>query len=271
VALRLGLRQIDGLQREAAERLVARRPYRSVEELRTRGAVPVHAIQRLAAADAFRSMGMDRRAALWDSRALKSAPDLPLFTYAEARDEGAEAIPAQLPAMPLSEHVVNDYQTIRLSLKAHPMHFLREQYAARKFVTADRLASIRDGKRLSTAGLVLIRQRPGSAKGVVFITIEDETGIANLVIWPDVFEKQRKIVMGARLMAVHGIVQRDPDSAVIHVVARRLEDHSHMLRHLSDEALPSTLAQGDAPGSWRPPAARHPRDVEIIPKSRDFH
>ncbi|HET7280994.1 MAG TPA: error-prone DNA polymerase [Sphingomicrobium sp.] len=273
VALRLGLRQIDGLQRDAADRLVARRPYRTVEELRSRGGVPVHAIQRLAAADAFRSMGLDRRAALWDSRALKQAPDLPLFAYAEARDEGMESEPAQLPIMPLSEHVVNDYQTIRLSLKAHPMGFLREHYASQKFITADRLKTIRDGKHLSIAGLVLIRQRPGSAKGVVFITIEDETGIANLVIWPDVFGKQRKIVMGARLMAVHGIVQRDPDSEVIHVVARRLEDHSHMLRHLSEDwQLPSKLEKPDQQGSWgRPPPNRHPRDVEVIPKSRDFH
>jgi error-prone DNA polymerase len=270
-AVRLGLRQIDGLQREAAERLVARRPYQTVEELHSRGRVPVHAIQRLAAADAFRSMGLDRRAALWDSRALRQAPDLPLFAHAEARDEGLEGDPAQLPAMPLAEHVVNDYQTIRLSLKAHPMTFLRDHYDAQKFITADQLSSIRDGKRLSIAGLVLIRQRPGSAKGVVFITIEDETGVANLVVWPDVFGKQRKIVMGARLMAVHGIVQRDPDSNVIHVVARRLEDHSAMLRHLGDEAMPSTLSNGDAPGSWRPPASRHPRDAEIIPKSRDFH
>jgi error-prone DNA polymerase len=106
---------------------------------------------------------------------------------------------------------------------------------------------------------------------VVFITIEDETGIANLVVWPDVFEKQRKIVMGARLMAVDGIIQKDEDSDVIHVIARRVEDHSDMLRHLSDEALPSTRNPGDAAGSWRPRAARHPRDVEIIPKSRDFH
>ena len=232
----------------------------------------MHAIQRLAAADAFRSIGLDRRAALWDSRALKAAPDLPLFIYAETRDEGSEDNPAQLPAMPLAEHVVNDYQTIRLSLKAHPMRFLREHYATQKFITADRLPSIRDGKRLSMAGLVLIRQRPGSAKGVVFITIEDETGIANLVVWPDVFEKQRKIVMGARLMAVHGIVQRDPDSAVIHVVARRVEDHTHMLSHLSDDpALPSRLEKPDHAGSWRPPVSRHPRNVEIIPKSRDFH
>src|SRR3982751_5844561 len=167
-AMRLGLRQIDGLHREAADRLVARRgprPYTSVEELRSRGGVPVHAIQRLAAADALRSMGLDRRAALWDSRTLKSAPDLPLFAYADALDEGSEAEPASLPAMPLSEHVVNDYQTIRLSLKAHPMRFLREHYARQKFVTADQLKTVRDGKRLSIAGLVLIRQRPGSAKG----------------------------------------------------------------------------------------------------------
>ncbi len=270
-ALRLGLRQIEGLQRDAAERLVAGRPYRTVEELRIRGEVPVHAIQRLAAADAFRSMSLDRRAALWDSRALRQAPDLPLFAYAEAREEGSESTPAQLPAMPLAEHVVNDYQTIRLSLKAHPMCFLREHYAARKFVTAGQLKAIRDGKRLSIAGLVLIRQRPGSAKGVCFITLEDETGVANLVVWPDVFDKQRKIVMGARLIAVHGVIQKDAEDGVIHVVARQLEDHTQMLRHLSDEAMPSTLSQGDGAGSWRAPAARHPRDVEIIPKSRDFH
>jgi error-prone DNA polymerase len=173
--------------------------------------------------------------------------------------------------MPLSEHVVNDYQTIRLSLKAHPMTFLRDHYAGQKFITADQLKTIRDGKRLSIAGLVLIRQRPGSAKGVVFITIEDETGIANLVVWPDVFEKQRKVVMGARLMAVHGIVQKDEDDGVIHVIARRLEDHSHMLRHLSEDIMDAPLSRGDAPGAMRPPPGRHPRDVEVIPKSRDFH
>jgi error-prone DNA polymerase len=270
-ALRLGLRQIEGLHREAADRLAAAKPYGNVEDLRSRGNVPVHAIHRLAAADAFRSMNLDRRAALWDARALKQAPDLPLFAAADARDEGAELEPARLPVMPLAEHVVNDYQTIRLSLKAHPMRFLRERYAAQKFITADRLHAIRDGKRVSMAGLVLIRQRPGSAKGVCFITLEDETGIANLVIWPDVFDQQRKIVMGARLMAVHGIIQKDAEDGVIHVVVRKLEDHSHMLRHLSEETMPSTLNQGDGAGSWRPPASRHPRDVEIIPKSRDFH
>jgi error-prone DNA polymerase len=271
-ALRLGLRQVDGLHRDAADRLVARRPYRTVEELRTHGGVPVHAIQRLAAADAFRSMGLDRRAALWDSRALKAAPDLPLFAHAEARDEGMEESPAKLPAMPLAEHVISDYQTIRLSLKAHPMHFLRAHYSGLKFVTADQLKSLKDGRRLSMAGVVLIRQRPGTSKGVVFITIEDETGIANLVVWPAVFEKQRKIVMGARLMAVHGMIQRDPDSEVIHVVAGRLEDHTHLLSRLSDDSLlPSTLEKADHAGSWGRPQNRHPRNVEIIPKSRDFH
>jgi error-prone DNA polymerase len=271
-ALRLGLRQVDGLQREAAERVTTRRPYASVEELQSRGRVPVHAVQRLAAADAFRSMGLDRRAALWDSRALKAAPDLPLFTYAEERDEGAEDVPAQLPAMPLAEHVISDYQTVRLSLKAHPMEFLRAHYAAKKYVTAEQLNGLRDGKRMSMAGVVLIRQRPGTSKGVVFITIEDETGIANLVVWPKLFEKQRKIVMGARLMAVHGVIQRDPDSEVIHVVAGGLEDHTHLLSRLSDDSiLPSRLEKPDSHGSWGALPNRHPRNVEIIPKSRDFH
>jgi error-prone DNA polymerase len=233
--------------------------------------VPVHSIERLAAADAFRSLGLDRRSALWDAQALKNAPDLPLFAAADARDEGEEAVIAQLPAMPLSEHVVNDYQTLRLSLKAHPMHFLREHYRSRGFVTAAELSWIRDGKRLSIAGLVLIRQRPGSAKGVVFITIEDETGVANLVIWPDVFTRQRKIVMGTRLMAVRGLVQRDQQGGVIHLVARQLEDHSHMLRQLSEDSFAPALSRGDAPGAMRPPPGRHPRDAEVIPKSRDFH
>jgi error-prone DNA polymerase len=286
-ALRLGLRQVDGLHREAADRLVAARgarPYRSVEELQSLGRVPVHAIRRLAAADAFRSMGLDRRAALWDSRALRQAPDLPLFEAADARDEGNETVPAKLPAMPLAEHVISDYQTVRLSLKAHPMQFLRAHYSAQGFVTADQLKSIRDGKKLSIAGVVLIRQRPGTSKGVVFITIEDETGVANLVIWPSLFERQRRIVMGARLMAVHGIVQRDeqqpdcrgqsgPDhgSEVIHVVARQLEDDTALLRRLGNGPLPAGLEKADHAGSWKRPQSRHPRDVDIIPKSRDFH
>jgi error-prone DNA polymerase len=146
---------------------------------------------------------------------------------------------------------------------------LRKHYAGRGFITARELESIRNGKPVSIAGLVLIRQRPGSAKGVCFITIEDETGVANLVVWPDVFARQRKIVMGARLMAVRGVVQSE--EGVIHVVARGLEDDTHMLRHLSEDIIDAPLSRGDAPGAMRPPAHTHPRDVDVIPKSRDFH
>ena len=274
--LRLGLRQVEGLRLDDATRLVAARsdtPYASVEDVRRRAGIGVAAIQRLAEADAFRSVKLDRRQALWDSRALKGSPDLPLFRAANAADEGWETEVVRLPAMPLSEHVVSDYQTTRLSLKAHPMRFLRDHYASRGFVTAGELRSMRYGRRVSLAGLVLIRQRPGSAKGVCFITLEDETGIANLVVWPDRFAAQRAIVMGARLMVVHGIVQHD--EAVVHVIASRLEDGTAMLRELSEDAMPSTLSNGDGGGAQgaviRPPTHAHPRNVSVIPKSRDFH
>lgn len=267
VALRLGLRQVEGLRAMDAAKLVASAPYRSVEELHRRGGVPPHAIVKLAEADCFRSIGMDRRQALWDARALRPAPELPLFAAARAREEGEEREKAVLPAMPLPEHVVSDYQTVRLSLKAHPMQFLRDHYASRGFVRASDLRDIRYGKRVSLAGLVLIRQRPGSAKGVCFITLEDETGNANLVVWPDAFAAQRKVVMGARLMVVHGIVQHD--EAVCHLIASRLEDDSWRLRTLSDsQALDPGLGRGDGAGPSRPPMARHPREAEVIPKAR---
>ena len=267
VALRLGLRQVEGLRAMDAARLVAAAPYRTVEELHRRGEVPPHTIVRLAEADCFRSIGLDRRQALWDARALRPVPELPLFAAAQTREEGEERERAQLPAMPLAEHVVSDYQTVRLSLKAHPMQFLRDHFAARGFVRAVDLRDIRYGKRVSLAGLVLIRQRPGSAKGVCFITLEDETGTANLVVWPDAFAAQRKVVMGARLMVVHGIVQHD--EAVCHLIAGRLEDDSWRLRTLSDgQALDPGLGRGDGAGPSRPPMARHPREAEVIPKAR---
>jgi error-prone DNA polymerase len=169
--------------------------------------------------------------------------------------------------MPLAEHVVSDYQTTRLSLKAHPMQFLRNHYAARGFVRACDLRDLPYGKRVSLAGLVLIRQRPGSAKGVCFITLEDETGTANLVVWPDAFAAQRKVVMGARLMVVHGLVQHD--EAVCHLIASRLEDDSARLRTLNDgQALDPQVGRGDGAGPSRPPMARHPREAEVIPKAR---
>jgi error-prone DNA polymerase len=266
-ALRLGLRQVEGLRAMDAARVVAGAPYKTIEELHRRGGVPPHAIVKLAEADCFRSMGLDRRQALWDARALRPVSELPLFAAARTREEGEEREKATLPAMPLAEHVVSDYQTTRLSLKAHPMQFLRDHYAARGFVRACDLRDMPYGKRVSLAGLVLIRQRPGSAKGVCFITLEDETGTANLVVWPDAFAAQRRIVMGARLMVVHGLVQHD--EAVCHLIASRLEDDSLRLRNLNDgQTLDPRVGRGDGAGPSRPPMARHPREAEVIPKAR---
>ncbi|WP_281017494.1 MULTISPECIES: error-prone DNA polymerase [unclassified Minwuia] len=270
-ALRLGLRQVTGLSKEDAARLLRHRgrPYDGVEELRSRAGMSARGIQTLAAADAFRSLGRDRRGALWDARTVKNAPDLPLFTWQETHDEGPDT-DVLLPAMPLSEHVVADYQTLRLSLKAHPMEFLREKYRAEGFTTADRLRALGNGRAVSMAGIVLIRQRPGSAAGVVFITLEDETGVANLVVWPDTLKQYRRTIMGARLMAVHGMVQMDDD--VIHIIAKRLVDETGQLIHLSDDLMRSPIARADHVTSPLPGhTARHPRNVRVIPKSRDFH
>ena len=222
---------------------------------------------KLAAADAFRSAGLDRRQALWEMRALRDAPPLPLF--AGSPDEGAE-MPVALPLMPVCEHVVADYQTLRLSLKAHPMAFLRRSMTRQGYTTAAELAVARNGEAVRLAGLVLIRQRPGSAKGVCFITLEDETGVANLVVWPKVMEAFRRTVMQARLMDVSGTVQRD--GAVIHVVAGHLADRSDALDRLANAHLHVPLARADeVRRQVPPPAHRHPRNARIIPKSRDFH
>ncbi len=269
-ALRLGLRQIDGLAQEDGARLLDGRhaPYDGAEALRQAG-VSARGVQLLAAADAFRSIGKDRRDALWDARAVKDAPNLPLFTYADTKDEGAD-IPVVLPAMPLSEHVVADYQTLRLSLKAHPMEFLRNSYMQRGFAPAAHLKKMQSGQRVRVAGIVLIRQRPGSAKGVVFVTLEDETGVVNLVVWPNTLKQNRKTVMGARLMAVEGRLQMDQD--VIHVVAETIEDESDSLTGLSEDTFKSETARADHVKNPLPTHIhRHPRDVRIIPKSRDFH
>jgi error-prone DNA polymerase len=296
-ALRLGLRQIDGLPEHVAAALVAEReergPYRGIADLRARvGLSPSH-IERLASADAFTSLGLSRRQALWDARSLVPMPDLPLFRAAGVREEGAERAAIRLPAMPFSEEVVADYQTTRLSLKAHPMAFLRADLGARGFVRACDLRARKFRSMVQVAGVVLIRQRPGSAKGVCFITLEDETGVINLVVWPDLKEKQRRVVMGARLMEVRGRVEYDDE--VIHVIAHHMTDATHRLHMLSDDLLSAPLARADhvnAPLSGRkPPQEReglrprdlidelvpppnvkgHPRDHRILPKSRDFH
>ena len=244
-----------------------------------RAGVPRTTLERLAAADAFRSTGRDRRQALWDVRGLNPSAPLPLFAWGEAREDGNDP-DVQLPIMPLSEHVVNDYQTLRLSLKAHPMSFLRARLKAQRIVTCAELTTLRDGSYVSVAGVVLVRQRPGSAKGVVFMTIEDETGIANAVVWPKTLERYRKVIMAARLIHIRGRIQRHED--IIHVVSNRLEDRSDWLETLSewgtDMAVP--IANADEvhrpePGSARqkdhPRWAGHPRNERIIPKSRDFH
>jgi error-prone DNA polymerase len=212
-------------------------------------------LERLAAADTFRSLGLDRRQALWEVRGLPLEVPLPLFEHANTAEAGAEQ-EVVLPVMPLSEHVVNDYRTLRLSLKAHPMSFLRPRIAACGIAACADLKRCRDGARVSVAGVVLVRQRPGSAQGVVFMTIEDETGIANSVIWPNVLERERKVVMGTRLVVVHGRIQRHED--IIHVVAERLEDRSDWLQLLTEdgEAVSLALAHADEvrrpePGSWR--------------------
>ena len=307
-ALRLGLRQIDGLNEADARRIVEVRDgievsdppgltpfahgFRSLHDLWSRAGVKRATIEKLASADAFRSLGLDRREALWEVRGLVPAPPLPLFQWSNARETGEEPHVA-LPEMALSEHVVNDYQTLRLSLKAHPMNFLRDEFRAARVLTCHEARALKDGARVTIAGVVLIRQRPGTAKGVVFMTLEDETGVANAVVWPKMLEKFRKVVMTARLIEIEGRVQRHED--IIHVIAARLIDRSDWLLKLSEWAdeMKAPLANADdvlrpEPGSARGTAAeendprthprfartskaRHPRDVRVIPKSRDFH
>ncbi len=268
-AVRLGLRQVDGLAQTMALRLIAARdaPYTDLQGLKTLAKIDASTMRRLAAADAFRSMALDRRQALWDARALRDAPDLPLFS--ETRDEGTE-VQFALPQMPNCEHVVADYQTLRLSLKAHPMAFLRNSMARQGYISAGDLPRLRNRQQISLAGIVLIRQRPGSAKGVCFITLEDETGVANLVIWPKVFEAFRKVIMRSRLIDIRGTLQRDSD--VIHVVAIHLADRSDALDRLSYSPMDPPLARADEVRKPVPESTRrHPRDVRVIPKSRDFH
>ncbi len=247
VALRLGLRMVDGLPEHVAAMLIDAREregaFADVTAVRERSRIPAAHVERLASADAFTSIGLARRQALWDARSLVSAPPLPLFDFAKARDEGAEAVPARLPTMPLSEEVVADYQTTRLSLKAHPMAFLRPHLAERGFVRASELRSRKFRSTVLVSGVVLIRQRPGSAKGVCFITLEDETGVINLVVWPHLKEKYRRVVMGSRLMEVRGRVEYDDE--VIHVIVSHMEDATHRLDMLSEDMLPMTLARAD--------------------------
>ena len=268
-----------------AARIVAarkRRPFTSLEDFARDTALPKRALILLADADAFRSIGLDRRAALWTVRRLPDDVPLPLFEKAAAREQpDEEAQP--LPLMPLSEHVVADYQTIRLSLKGHPMEFLRTKFEREGALACAAVSDANDRQYVRCAGVVLVRQRPGSAKGVVFMTLEDETGIANIVVWPKVMERFRKEVMGARLVLVEGHIQSSPEK-VVHLVAEKLFDRSHDLVGLANDAfsrkhpVPAGLAlieplNDDSRDHLDNPAQkiRHPRNVRILPSSRDFH
>jgi error-prone DNA polymerase len=268
-----------------AERIVAaraRRPFTSLEDFARDTALPKRALILLADADAFRSIGLDRRAALWAVRRLPDDVPLPLFEIATAREQPDENA-QPLPPMPLPEQVVADYQTIRLSLKGHPMEFLRPMFGQERVTACKDVCHDIDKRYVRCAGVVLVRQRPGSAKGVVFMTLEDETGIANIVVWPKVMERFRREVMGARLLLVEGHVQSSPEK-VTHLVAERLFDRSLDLVNLANDALvrPHPLPVGPAlieplNGDRREHAdspvqrIRHPRDVRLLPLSRDFH
>ncbi|MBU6374005.1 MAG: error-prone DNA polymerase [Alphaproteobacteria bacterium] len=277
LALRLGFRQMEGVRADQAERIAARRGegYRDVEDLARRAELSGSVLRALADADAFVSLGADRREALWAVRRVPDADPLPLFAAADARELAAEP-DAALPAMRLGEHVAADYQTTRLSLKAHPMAILRPLFAVERALTAAETVSRRDGARVRTAGVVLVRQRPGNGNAI-FVTLEDETGIVNLVIWARTFETFRREIMGARLLLVDGKLQRSPEG-VVHLMAERLVDRSADLARLSEaHAAKVQLTRADEFLHPQPPRQHqlrrgsHPRDARILPKSRDFH
>jgi error-prone DNA polymerase len=251
-AVRLGFHQIKGISQADMEKLIAARGsgYSSVRDLWLRSGLKRSVVTRLADADAFRSMGLDRRQALWAAKALdeeSSTEALPLFENAEQGgawpDLQAEPDIA-LPIMAPGEHVVQDYRYLSLSLKAHPVSFLREDFSRDGIAAASRLLETGNGQRITVGGLVLVRQRPGTAKGVVFMTIEDETGVANVIVWPKVFARFRAEVMGARLVKIKGRVQKA--DGVIHVVAEHVENISTRLALLEESgASLESLARGD--------------------------
>ena len=273
LALRIGFRQVDGMREDEANALVARRGrgYASIQDMRERGRVSSPMLRRLADADAFRSLTQDRREALWDVRRLPDGDVLPLFAAADARELGAEP-ESRLPEMPLREHISADYQTVRLSLKGHPMQILRPMFAAQRVLSCRQTEDLKDGRWARTAGVVLVRQRPGNGKAI-FITLEDETGITNVLLWARVFERFRAEVMGARLLLVEGRVQKSKEG-VTHLMGARVTDRSAELARLSEDHHPEIeLTRADEVKHPQRGDAMfvHPRDVRILPKSRDFH
>ncbi|MGV3652052.1 MAG: error-prone DNA polymerase, partial [Devosia sp.] len=269
-SLRLGFRQIDGFRQDWAKTIVEKRGtgYASLEDLWRITGLPHRAITLLADADGFRSVGLDRRQAAWEARRLPDDEPLPLFAAADAR-ELAEEPDMALPAVPLAEHVIADYQTLRLSLKAHPLAFLRKTLSEQRVVSCEGLGDLRDGARIRVAGIVLVRQRPGKGNAI-FMTLEDETGIANCLMWANRFERYRRAVMAARLAIVEGQIQKS-SQGVIHVMASAVIDASPLLDQLS--ATHRAAPEWTRADEVKHPQVRrgHPRDTRIIPKSRDFH
>jgi error-prone DNA polymerase len=285
--LRLGLRMVKGLANSDAARILAARaaaPFISIEDVWRRSGVPVAALEKLADADAFHTLGVDRRQALWQVRGLGDAP-LPLFAAADARETSLSVEP-KVVLTPLTDgrEVVEDYRSVQLSLRAHPLVFLRPELDRRGIVPCAALRSIRDGRKVEVAGIILVRQRPGSTN-VTFVTIEDETGVANAIIWQQQFEAQRRIVLSAAMISIKGTVQREGE--VIHVIADRLEDHTPLLHSVGARAFPHRPGPGDGAtngGSDPRERLRHrPRDIYPAPtsgqppqeairiRSRDFH
>jgi len=287
--LRLGLKIVHGLAEVHAARILAaraERPFASVEDLWRRTQVPLPALEKLAKADAFRSLGLDRRQALWAIRGLGESP-LPLLEFAERREQ-----PVALVPLTAGREVVEDYRATQLTLREHPLFFLREELARRRIVPCAQLKTIKDGRRVEVAGIILVRQKPGSAKGVLFITIEDETGVANIILWPDRFEAQRTVVMSSAMIGVTGKVQRDGSDGggVIHVIADRIHDYTGMLRQVGEIDLPRLTSPADGATGGGGPDPREPRwrpeprsdyhppfrtgcdPEDVIPiRSHDFH
>ena len=271
-AVRLGLREIQGLKQEDAELIESKRGngYDSLRDLWLRTGLPPRTLERLADADAFGSLGLSRRDALWAVKALGRTgdhEDLPLFRAGNAAMQEPDVV---LTPMPPGEEVVNDYRFLRLSLRAHPSSFLRADLDRRHIVKNETLRETPNGTRVHVSGLITVRQRPGTAKGVIFMTIEDETSIANVIVWPKIFERFRPIVLGARYVAVSGRVQSESD--VIHVVADKLEDLTPLLARLADGGARNrwarALRRGAAAGRRRSAQHRYARRPQAVPAHR---
>jgi len=292
-AVRLGMRMVKGLANDDAAAIIAARadqPFASADDLWRRAGVPAASLGQLAEADAFRpSLGLARREALWSLKGLHDDP-MPLFAAASARERRtiAERIEPAVALRPMvaGREVVEDYGHVGLTLRDHPLSFLRADLSRRRIVTCAQAMQARDGRWLEAAGLVLVRQRPGSAKGVMFVTMEDETGAANVVVWVKVFEKFRRTMLSASMLAVRGRIQREGD--VVHLIASTVADLSAELASVGnrDMAFPLPHGRGDEAHHGAPgldprdaPKALRPRDLvdptlrvkPIQVKTRNFH